>query len=268
MMKMVQGDQEIRKGPWTEQEDILLINFVHLFGDRRWDFIAKVSGLNRTGKSCRLRWVNYLHPGLKHGKMTSQEERLVLELHNKWGNRWSRIARKLPGRTDNEIKNYWRTHMRKKAQERKKGVNNSPSNSSSSNSESSSSTVTTGDSFHFSKTGTRSFYDTGGSSDDHAAAAAAAVIAFPGSNLDDNYQGLEGYDEKGFYSMDDIWKDIDLSEEKNMMIKPICPPIPSSSWEDCFWDDSLWKMDEFEESKNMILPQIDENGIGKANLTG
>ncbi|KAK2643162.1 hypothetical protein Ddye_024925 [Dipteronia dyeriana] len=268
MMKMVQEDQEIRKGPWTEPEDILLINFVHLFGDRRWDFIAKVSGLNRTGKSCRLRWVNYLHPGLKRGKMTSQEERLVLELHNKWGNRWSRIARKLPGRTDNEIKNYWRTHMRKKAQERKKGVSDSPSNSLSSNSESSSSTVTTGDSFHFCKTGTRSFYDTGGSSDDHAVAAAAAVVAFPGSNIDDNHQGLEGYDEKGFYSMDDIWNDIDLSEEKNMMIKPVCPPIPSPSWEDCFWDDSLWKMDEFEESKNMILPQIEEYGIGKANLTG
>ncbi|CAK7331634.1 unnamed protein product [Dovyalis caffra] len=82
----------------------------------------QIIGLNRTGKSCRLRWVNYLHPGLKRGKMTPQEERLVLELHAKWGNRWSRIARKLPGRTDNEIKNYWRTHMRKKAQERKRAV--------------------------------------------------------------------------------------------------------------------------------------------------
>nr|AAY97896.1 MYB transcription factor MYB59-4 [Arabidopsis thaliana] len=68
-MKLVQ--EEYRKGPWTEQEDILLVNFVHLFGDRRWDFVAKVSGLNRTGKSCRLRWVNYLHPGLKRGKMSS-----------------------------------------------------------------------------------------------------------------------------------------------------------------------------------------------------
>uniref|UniRef100_Q4JL84-4 Isoform MYB59-4 of Transcription factor MYB59 n=1 Tax=Arabidopsis thaliana TaxID=3702 RepID=Q4JL84-4 len=68
-MKLVQ--EEYRKGPWTEQEDILLVNFVHLFGDRRWDFVAKVSGLNRTGKSCRLRWVNYLHPGLKRGKMMS-----------------------------------------------------------------------------------------------------------------------------------------------------------------------------------------------------
>ncbi|XP_026411795.1 myb-related protein MYBAS2-like isoform X2 [Papaver somniferum] len=124
-MKMVQTEDHIRKGPWTEQEDLQLVCFVGLFGDRRWDFIAKVSGLNRTGKSCRLRWVNYLHPGLKRGRMTPQEERLVLELHSRWGNRWSRIARKIPGRTDNEIKNYWRTHMRKKAQEmRKRGISN------------------------------------------------------------------------------------------------------------------------------------------------
>ncbi|XP_022964841.1 transcription factor MYB59-like [Cucurbita moschata] len=112
---MVLQEESMRKGPWTEQEDFQLVCFVGLFGDRRWDFIAKVSGLKRTGKSCRLRWVNYLHPGLKRGKITPHEERLILDLHSKWGNRWSRIARKLPGRTDNEIKNFWRTHMRKVA---------------------------------------------------------------------------------------------------------------------------------------------------------
>ncbi|KAG8090336.1 hypothetical protein GUJ93_ZPchr0011g28724 [Zizania palustris] len=105
--------EEMRKGPWTEQEDLQLVRTVGLFGDRRWDFVAKVSGLNRTGKSCRLRWVNYLHPGIKHGRMSPQEECLIIELHARWGNRWSRIALRLPGRTDNEIKNYWRTHMRK-----------------------------------------------------------------------------------------------------------------------------------------------------------
>ncbi|KAF3790953.1 Myb-related protein [Nymphaea thermarum] len=125
MVEVVHEEAQTRKGPWTEQEDLQLVGFVGLFGERRWDFIAKVSGLNRTGKSCRLRWVNYLRPDLKHGRMTPQEESLVLELHARWGNRWSRIARKLPGRTDNEIKNYWRTHMRKKAQERSLSENSS-----------------------------------------------------------------------------------------------------------------------------------------------
>ncbi|XVF05566.1 hypothetical protein REPUB_Repub05bG0183400 [Reevesia pubescens] len=216
-------------------------------------------GLNRTGKSCRLRWVNYLHPGLKRGKMTPQEERLVLELHSKWGNRWSRIARKLPGRTDNEIKNYWRTHMRKKAQEKKRAM--SPL-SSSSNCHSSS-TTTTIDSLPFSGTGKVSFYDTGGPN----------MTALAGKNS----PYLE--DEKG-YSMDDIWKDIDLSEE-NTIIKPLsdnyseegckfsCPSMASPTWEYC-WD-SLWKMDE-EESK-MFLPTNNQflacYEYGRApNLTG
>ncbi|XP_019448662.1 PREDICTED: transcription factor MYB59-like isoform X2 [Lupinus angustifolius] len=171
--------QEFRKGPWTEQEDLKLVSFVGLFGDRRWDFIAKVSGLTRTGKSCRLRWVNYLHPGLKHGKLTPQEERLVMELHSKWGNRWSRIARKLPGRTDNEIKNYWRTHMRKKAQEEKRAAA-SPTSSSCQSSLSSSNNNNnhTVNSVHASK-----------------------------KVGEDHQDGEEGY------SMDDIWKDIGMLEE-------------------------------------------------------
>uniref|UniRef100_A0A8I6WD49 Uncharacterized protein n=2 Tax=Hordeum vulgare subsp. vulgare TaxID=112509 RepID=A0A8I6WD49_HORVV len=119
-----------RKGPWTEKEDAQLVWFVRLLGERRWDFLAQVSGLRRTGKSCRLRWVNYLHPGLKRGRITADEERLILTLHAEWGSRWSRIARKLPGRTDNEIKNYWRTHMRKKAQEEKMMAKNKASSDS------------------------------------------------------------------------------------------------------------------------------------------
>lgn len=73
------------------------------------------AGLRRSGKSCRLRWMNYLRPNLKHGNISVEEERIIIELHQKWGNRWSKIARRLPGRTDNEIKNYWRSYSKKKA---------------------------------------------------------------------------------------------------------------------------------------------------------
>ncbi|XP_047981826.1 myb-related protein MYBAS1-like [Salvia hispanica] len=106
---------ELRKGPWHEEEDDQLAASVAVLGDKRWDALAKASGLRRSGKSCRLRWMNYLRPNLKHGNISVEEERIIIELHQKWGNRWSKIARRLPGRTDNEIKNYWRSYSKKKA---------------------------------------------------------------------------------------------------------------------------------------------------------
>ncbi|KAJ9565208.1 hypothetical protein OSB04_001174 [Centaurea solstitialis] len=232
-----------RKGPWTEQEDVQLVSYVNMFGDRRWDFIAKVSGLKRSGKSCRLRWVNYLHPGLKRGKMTPQEERRILELHSKWGNRWSRIARKLPGRTDNEIKNYWRTHMRKKAQEKKRVLSPSSSVSNSSSYSSVCTSNPTIDSMPMMETNERSFYDTGGLE--------MVVIANGKSDSNNTMKSTAtsvndiSETQDGYNSMDEIWKDIDSLEGDDI--------APSPVWDYSF--NTFWMIDGLEETEsNMFFP--------------
>ncbi|KAM0880151.1 hypothetical protein ACQ4PT_013772 [Festuca glaucescens] len=111
------ADQELRRGPWTLDEDNLLMSYIACHGEGRWNLLARCSGLKRTGKSCRLRWLNYLKPDIRRGNLTAEEQLVILELHAKWGNRWSRIAQHLPGRTDNEIKNYWRTRVQKQARQ-------------------------------------------------------------------------------------------------------------------------------------------------------
>ncbi|XP_062097732.1 transcription factor MYB114-like [Humulus lupulus] len=103
-----------RSGSWTPEEDQKLAQVIQLHGPTKWKSLAIKAGLNRCGKSCRLRWMNYLRPNIKRGNISDQEEDLILRLHKLLGNRWSLIAGRLPGRTDNEIKNYWNSHLSKK----------------------------------------------------------------------------------------------------------------------------------------------------------
>ncbi|KAG9457746.1 hypothetical protein H6P81_002254 [Aristolochia fimbriata] len=116
-------DMDLRRGPWTMEEDVILVNYIANHGEGRWNALARSAGLKRTGKSCRLRWLNYLRPDVRRGNITPEEQLLILELHSRWGNRWSKIAQYLPGRTDNEIKNYWRTRVQKHAKQLQCDVN-------------------------------------------------------------------------------------------------------------------------------------------------
>lgn len=184
--------------------------------------------------------------------MTAQEERLVLELHNKWGNRWSKIARKLPGRTDNEIKNYWRTHMRKKAQEKRRALSSSSSSSSSYSSNN--------PAVEFpADTGPVKFFDSGGSE----------ISASSPSTKKKMVENQELGDPNGF-SMDDIWKDIDLSDHESLTMNQdvyseedcnnfSCPALTSPTPWDYYCGDSMWRMEEEEESK-LIFSGYDHNG--------
>ncbi|KAK1379806.1 Myb-related transcription factor [Heracleum sosnowskyi] len=104
----------LKKGPWTPEEDQILISHVQQNGHANWRALPKQAGLLRCGKSCRLRWTNYLRPDIKRGNISKEEEETIIRLHELLGNRWSAMAAKLPGRTDNEIKNVWHTHIKKK----------------------------------------------------------------------------------------------------------------------------------------------------------
>ncbi|OAY70839.1 Transcription factor MYB86 [Ananas comosus] len=110
--------QKLRKGLWSPEEDEKLINHIAKYGHGCWSSVPKQAGLQRCGKSCRLRWINYLRPDLKRGTFSEQEENLIIELHAVLGNRWSQIAAQLPGRTDNEIKNLWNSCLKKKLRQR------------------------------------------------------------------------------------------------------------------------------------------------------
>ncbi|XP_062114999.1 transcription factor MYB114-like [Humulus lupulus] len=106
--------QAIKKGAWTREEDDLLRECVDKYGEGKWHLVPPRAGLNRCRKSCRLRWLNYLKLGVKRGEFAVDEVDLLLRLHKLLGNKWSLIAGRIPGRTANDVKNYWNSHLAKK----------------------------------------------------------------------------------------------------------------------------------------------------------
>ncbi|KAL9239521.1 hypothetical protein vseg_013834 [Gypsophila vaccaria] len=111
----------VKKGPWTPEEDIILVSYIQEHGPGNWRAVPTNTGLRRCSKSCRLRWTNYLRPGIKRGNFTEQEEKMIIHLQALLGNRWAAIASYLPQRTDNDIKNYWNTHLKKKLKKIEEG---------------------------------------------------------------------------------------------------------------------------------------------------
>ncbi|KAL5786304.1 hypothetical protein ACOSQ2_008696 [Xanthoceras sorbifolium] len=122
---------KVKRGPWSPEEDATLIRYLETHGTGgNWIALPQKAGLRRCGKSCRLRWLNYLRPDIKHGNFTEDEDEIICSLYTQMGSRWSLIASNLPGRTDNDVKNYWNTKLKKKLLAGKVSLKNKISSSS------------------------------------------------------------------------------------------------------------------------------------------
>ncbi|CAI9260662.1 unnamed protein product [Lactuca saligna] len=148
-----------KKGLWSPDEDQKLRDYIMNYGHGCWSAVPINAGLERNGKSCRLRWINYLRPGLKRGAFSMHEEETILTLHGLLGNKWSLMSQHLPGRTDNEIKNHWHSYLKKRVA---KSESLEAQHTNTGNNESSSSymnSMSTNLSFDSSDTANRSYVD-------------------------------------------------------------------------------------------------------------